>query len=183
MKCAGLLLSRCSSYGRQPFSLPVIGTRPAVSVEPLLSDGSVDVFGQEFDMALRFGPVTDSSLRVRSLGPKRRLVCAAPGYVAEHGAPVNPDDLTAHNGLVMRLGSSLDNGWRFGAETTRQIVTVRGNRVANDGALVRQWCLAGLGIMLKWELDVAADVHDGRLVQLLAEHAPPPAMISTSRSG
>jgi DNA-binding transcriptional LysR family regulator len=170
-------ISAPSDLGRTVVSAEInrfLAANPAISVELLLSDGYVDVVGQGFDIALRFGPVTDSSLRVRSLGPKRRLVCAAPSYLAEHGAPTAPDDLAAHNCLVMRFGSSLDNVWRFGADRTGQMVTVRGNRVANDGALVRQWCLAGLGIMLKSELDVAADFQAGRLVQLLADHAPPP---------
>ena len=51
---------------------------PAISVELLLSDGFVDIVGQGVDIAVRFGVITDSSLRVRSLGQKRRVVCAAP---------------------------------------------------------------------------------------------------------
>ena len=69
---------------------------------------------------------------------------------------------------------NLDNVWRFGSGETQQIVTVRGDRVANDGALVRQWCLAGHGIVLKSELDVGADIRAGNLVELLANHAQPP---------
>jgi len=63
--------------------------------------------------------------------------------------------------------------WRFGPDTKPQFVTVRGDRVANDGALVRQWCLAGHGIMLKSELDVVPDIRAGRLLELLADHAQP----------
>jgi DNA-binding transcriptional LysR family regulator len=170
-------ISAPSDLGRTVVSAEInhfLAANPAIAIELLLSDGYVDVVGQGFDIALRFGPVTDSSLRVRPLGSQRRLVCAAPSYLDARGAPGRPDDLKDHNCLVMRFGSSLDNVWRFGTQATQQIVTVRGNRVANDGALVRQWCLAGLGIMLKSELDVAADIRAGRLVPLLAEHAPPP---------
>ena len=60
-------------------------------------------------------------------------------------------------------------------KTSEQIITVRGDRVANDGALVWQWCLAGHGIMLKSELDVAPDIRRGSLVELLPDHASPPA--------
>ncbi len=59
-------------------------------------------------------------------------------------------------------------------EATQQVITVRGNRVANDGALVRQWGVAGLGLVLKSELDVALDIRTGRLVEILANNAPPP---------
>jgi DNA-binding transcriptional LysR family regulator len=170
-------ISAPSDIGRSVVSAEIgrfLSQHPAISVELLLSDGYVDIVGQGFDLALRFGPATDSSLRVRSLGRKRRLVCAAPGYLARHGTPKKPVDLKSHNCLVMRFGTNLDNVWRFGPGTMQQIVTVRGDRVANDGALVRQWCLAGHGIMLKSELDVGPDIRAGNLLELLADYAPPP---------
>ncbi|WP_424973140.1 LysR family transcriptional regulator [Dinoroseobacter sp. S76] len=147
---------------------------PAVSIELSLSDGYVDLVGQGFDLAVRFGKVTDSTLRVRSLGRFQRLVCAAPAYLARHGAPSSPEDLRDHNCLVMRFGDNLDNAWEFGTGPKRQRVLVRGNRVVNDGWLIRSWALAGDGIILKSELDVAEDIHAGALVSLLAAHLPPP---------
>lgn len=146
---------------------------PAISVELSLSDGYVDIVGQGFDLAIRYGTVTDSSLRVRSLGSIRRIVCAAPAYLDRHGTPRTPDDLTQHACLVMRFGVTLDNVWRFGSGASAREVTVRGNKIVNDGYLVRQWALAGQGIILKSELDVAQDLADGRLVALLEEYAAP----------
>lgn len=145
----------------------------SISVELMLSDGYIDIVGQGFDIAVRFGAVTDSSLRIRSLGSKRRLVCAAPAYIEKHGAPRTPADLKDHNCLVMRFGINLDNVWRFGSDSVKHSVVVRGDRVANDSALVRQWALDGHGVMYRSELDVGADIKSGRLVELLADHAPP----------
>lgn len=170
-------ISAPSDIGRTVVSTEInrfLSEHPTITVELMLSDGYVDIVGEGFDIALRFGPVTDSSLRVRSLGRKRRVVCAAPTYLENHGTPKKPVDLKDHNCLVMRFGAHLDNVWRFGPTTMQQIVTVRGDRVANDGALVRQWCLAGHGIILKSELDVGPDIRAGNLVELLADHAPPP---------
>jgi len=151
-----------------------LSKHPAIYFELQLSDGYVDIVGEGFDIALRFGPINDSSLRVRGLGQKRRVVCAAPSYVKKNGTPKIPVDLKDHNCLVMRFGAHLDNVWRFGPQSMQQIVTVRGDRIANDGALVRQWCLAGHGIVLKSELDVGQDLRAGNLVELLADHAQPP---------
>ena len=170
-------ISAPSDFGRTVIAEEInrfLATHPAISVELLLSDGFVDIIGDGIDIAFRFGTISDSSLRIRSLGGKRRLVCAAPSYIEKHGVPGKPVDLKEHNCLVMRFGSTLDNVWRFGPTKTRQIVTVRGDRVANDGALVRQWCLAGHGIILKSELDVSSDIQNGKLVALLADFAPPP---------
>lgn len=147
---------------------------PEISIELLLSDGYVDLVGQGFDLALRFGAVTDSTLRTRNLGHFRRIVCAAPSYIAAHGAPKTPAELTQHNCLIMRFGSTLDNVWRFEAGKKPQSVTVRGNKTVNDGSLVRQWALEGHGIILKSELDVAPDLQAGRLVALLEDFASPP---------
>lgn len=173
-------VSAPSDIGRTVVSAEIsrfLSEHPAISVELLLTDGYVDIVGQGFDIAVRFGAVTDSSLRVRSLGLRRRVVCAAPSYLAKHGAPKKPIDLKNHNCLVMRFGSNLDNVWRLGPNTMQQIVTVRGDRVANDGALVRQWCLDGCGIILKSELDVGPDIRAGRLVELLADYAPSPTPV------
>lgn len=157
---------------------PVISSfteeNPAVSVELSLSDGYIDLVGQGFDLAVRFGRVEDSSLRIRSLGRFQRLVCAAPSYLAKNGTPQAPEDLSSHNCLVMRFGATLDNAWVFGAGSHRQRVTVRGSHIANDGWLIRSWALAGQGIILKSELDVREDIGAGKLVPLLEHHLPPP---------
>lgn len=153
---------------------------PAISIELLLSDGYLDVVGQGIDIALRFGAITDSSLRVRTLSKKQRIVCASPAYLEKHGTPNKPEDLKTHNCLVMRFGENLDNSWRFREEINGQegaasrIVIVRGDRVTNDGELARQWCLKGFGITLKSELDVSPDIEAGRLVRVLSEYTPPP---------
>lgn len=171
-------ISAPSDLGRELVSSVVsdfLSEHLAISAELLLSDGYVDIVGQGFDLALRFGVITDSTLRVRTLGHVRRLVCASPEYVSTHGKPITPSDLKSHNCLIMRFGNSLDNVWRFGEASNKQIVTVRGNRISDDGALVRQWALAGHGIVLKSELDVARDIQSGRLVELLAAHSAPAA--------
>ncbi|MEM8980918.1 MAG: LysR family transcriptional regulator [Pseudomonadota bacterium] len=147
---------------------------PAVSFELSLSDGYVDLVGQGFDLAVRFGNVTDSTLRVRSFGSFQRLVCAAPRYLEQHGTPRSPEDLRHHNCLVMRFGPTLNNVWEFGSGPKRQRVMVRGNRVVNDGWLIRSWALAGHGIILKSELDVAQDIASGALVPLLVKDLPSP---------
>lgn len=147
---------------------------PAISIELLLSDGYVDIVGQGFDLALRFGTVTDSTLRTRNLGHFRRIVCAAPAYIAQHGMPQTPADLVQHNCLIMRFGTTLDNIWSFGTDKKPQTVTVRGNKTVNDGSLVRQWALEGHGVILKSELDVAPDLTSGKLIALLESFTAPP---------
>ena len=151
-----------------------LAEHPSISIDLHLSDGYVDIVGMGIDLAVRFGPISDSTLRVKQLPSRRRVLCAAPTYLERHGAPKTPADLKDHNCLVMRFGQNIDNVWRFGATAAKQIVTVRGNLIANDGALVRRWGLEGRGILLKSEFDVGGDIRTGRLIELLPDHASPP---------
>ncbi len=147
---------------------------PAISIELSLSDGYVDLVGEGYDLAIRFGIISDSSLRIRDLGSFQRLVCAAPSYLERRGEPRSPEELTKHNCMVMRFGGTLDNVWRFGSNSDPVQVSVRGNCIVNDGSLIRAWALAGHGIVLKSELDVGDDIRSGRLVSLLSDYLPPP---------
>ncbi|MEP3046540.1 MAG: LysR family transcriptional regulator [Roseibium sp.] len=147
---------------------------PAINVELHLSDGYVDLVGQGFDLAIRFGNILDSTLRIRTLLQVRRIVCATPDYLEKHGTPKTPVDLKTHNCLLMRFGQTLDNIWKFGPDAMKQIVTVSGNRISNDGAIVRQWCMDGYGIAMKSELDVGPALKNGKLKEVLAGYAPSP---------
>ena len=174
---SGLIrISTPSDPGRTVVSEAINGfldQHPGVRIELILSDGYVDIVGEGVDLALRFGPTDDSTLRVKGLGASRQVLCAAPAYIDTHGAPTVPADLKKHNCLVRRYGHKLDNIWRFNRDAAKQIVTVSGDRVANDGALVRQWGLKGYGVIQKLELDVGADIQAGRLVELLPDYTLP----------
>lgn len=152
----------------------LLSEHPALSIELLLSDGFVDIVGEGIDIALRFGATADSTLRIRHLADVRRVVCASPDYLLKHPAPQTPADLKNHNCLVMRFGPIPDNQWRFGTRMKEQAIVVSGNRISNDGELVRRWAVAGHGIALKSELDVSSALKNGTLVELLPNHAPPP---------
>ena len=142
---------------------------PAIRVELLLSDGYLNVVEEGIDIAVRFGNLEDSTLRIRKLGAHPRFVCAAPRYVESHGAPTRPQHLEEHNCIVMRFGANLDNIWRFRDGRKRVDMTVRGDRITNDSALAREWAIAGHGIVSKSELDVRDDLEAGRLVRLLED--------------
>ena len=154
-----------------------IAEHPDVRIDLTLSDGNVDLVGQGIDFALRYGVLPDSSLRVRKLRYNRRLLCAAPSYLKLIGQPFHPEDLSAHNCLIMRFGHIVDRDWGFMVDGQRQVYRVYGNRVANDGGLIRQWCLNGHGLALKSEWDIEADLASGALVSVLDAYAPEPSAL------
>ena len=71
----------------------------------------------------------------------------------------------------MRFGAGIDREWPFLVDNKQQIITVTGNRTANDGSLVRQWCLQGHGIAYKSYWDVKDDLAEGRLMALLPDYS------------
>jgi DNA-binding transcriptional LysR family regulator len=146
-----------------------LAQHPEVAIDLNLTDGYVDLVGQGQDFAIRYGELADSTLRVKRLVESRRIVCAFPAYLETRGTPQHPDDLIHHECLVMRYGLTTDRDWPFRIDGKERRVLVRGHRIANDGELVRVWCRNGFGIARKSRLDVAADLREGALVELLQD--------------
>lgn len=140
---------------------------PEVSFRLQFSDRLADVYRQPVDLAIRYGQQPDSGLVALPLhAANRRVLCAAPGYLAKHGAPHTPDDLVHHNCLCFRLGDDLHDQWRFTRDGRETRIAVTGNRLCDDGDAVRRWAVAGHGIAYKSGLDIASDLAAGRLVRL-----------------
>ena len=125
-------LSAPADLGRErvvPVVDAFLAEHPGVTVDLHLGDGYVDVVGQGLDFAIRRGcSPTVRCAAVRS-ARARRVVCASPAYLAAHGTPRHPDDLAAHDCIVMRFGQDLYAEWPFSIEGEPRRVTVRGRRV------------------------------------------------------
>jgi DNA-binding transcriptional LysR family regulator len=146
---------------------------PEVRLELNLEDRNVDLVAEGFDLGIRFGRAPDSALKSRQLGHITRQIFAAPSYIARHGRPRAPQDLAQHNCLNFRYMSWL-NAWpmRETKNGTEREFPVSGNFVADNGELLYQMALEGVGIMRLADFMVADDVAAGRLVLLLEEFNP-----------
>jgi DNA-binding transcriptional LysR family regulator len=149
-----------------------LAEHPEVTIDLNLTDGFVDLVGQGQDLAVRYGELADSTLRVRRLGKNRRVICASPAYLRSRGSPQHPDDLTQHECILMRFGPTIDREWPFLIDGEERRIAVAGHRLANDGGLVRDWCRNGYGLARKSLWDVAADLKAGNLVELLGSFSP-----------
>ncbi|MDI1296278.1 MAG: LysR substrate-binding domain-containing protein [bacterium] len=144
---------------------------PAVIVDLALSDAIVDLVEERADIAIRIGPLRDTSLRAKKLGHSRMALVASPDYLARRGTPVTPDDLDAHDCLRFSFRRSVDS-WPF--RVGEQVVqrAVQGRFFGNSGDVVRQMAVAGGGIARHGRFHVAADLRAGRLVEVLADYNP-----------
>jgi DNA-binding transcriptional LysR family regulator len=154
---------------------PVIGEflqrYPEMKLELSISDTLVDLLEEGADMAVRTGVPRDSSLIARHICDTERVICAAPSYLARHGAPRTPDDLVHHNCLYITTQPTLRR-WPFNdpaaADGTRTI-EVSGNASANNAETVLRLGLEGVGIVRLGELVVGDPIRSGKLVPLLTD--------------
>lgn len=149
---------------------------PDLTLTLFFGDNMSDLINQNLHLALRYGQLEDSNLKRRQLAMTHRVAIASPDYLAKNGIPKHPNELNRHKILILNRGGEPWNKWRFSHKGENYETHVRGNKSSNDGAVIRDWALAGEGIAYKSWLDVAMDVHQGRLVLLfpdqLAEKIP-----------
>ncbi|WP_085657007.1 LysR family transcriptional regulator [Pseudomonas sp. B11(2017)] len=165
-----LQLAAPSDFGRNvllPWLDDFKREHPHIQLQLLLNDRHADLFRETVDVALRFGVPSDSTLVALPILPEhRRVACASPAYVARHGSPQHPGELSGHSALLYLRNGRPYNTWRFGRGDETLEVEVHGDYLSDDGEVARRWALAGHGIVYKAWLDVAEDVRAGRLVTL-----------------
>ena len=143
--------------------------QPHVSVNLTLDDRTVDIVSEGYDMAIRIGRLSESSLIARKLAPVKLVVCAAPGYFRERGTPTSPEDLKSHECLAYAYYSENDR-WRFKAKDgTQHEVRIKGRFSANNGDALVAAASAGLGIVISPTFIVAEALRRGQLVEILAD--------------
>ena len=139
---------------------------PLVSVELGLNDRLVDLAEEGWDLAIRIGTLSDSSLIARRIAPCRTVVCAAPSYFKARGVPRNVASLAQHNCLGYTLSNIAGvDRWTFGAKNN-VVVKVTGNLRANNGDALRAAAIAGQGIIYQPAFVVADELQSGELVTL-----------------
>jgi len=139
---------------------------PLVQFELLPTDRVIDMVEEGIDVALRIGRLADTSFMARKIGEDKRLICAAPSYLARHGTPQRPEDLRRHNCIVSRDHAYL-NRWSFKVDDQVVEIDVRGRVAVSEGEAQMQLALQGVGIVRLTGLTLAQAIRDGTLVPLL----------------
>jgi len=165
-------LTAINDFGRAQLSSLIdsfLTLHPNVRFDLSLGDEVVDLIDGGYDLGLRTGPLSDSRLQARLILRADRSICAAPTYWATHGKPARPEDLEQHNCLVLSRRGDPQSVWYFREGAASLSVRVAGDRMANDGGLLRRWAIRGAGVVLKTDYDIAADLKAGRLETVLDE--------------
>ena len=150
---------------------------PEMRFDVELSDRATDLVDEGFDAAVRIGAIGSQNLVARKIGETRRVCCASPSYLAQHGEPKTPEELGAHACMTYEY-AAVRNVWPFRDPDGRdRSVKVTGPVHANYGRFLSALGVAGTALVLEPDFVVKADVRAGRLVPILRRFEPPPGNI------
>ena len=170
----------CASFGfGRTHIAPVVAdfakANPDVRVDLTLTDRPVSIIEEGFDVGIHLGVPHDSRLRARKLLANDRILCASPAYLETHGRPLLPSDLARHRLIEIAEDENTVGRWTLTHRKTKKVVNLATVPVlrSNSGSAALDWCLAGLGIVLRSRWHAAAPLADGRLEEVLPDwHMP-----------
>jgi DNA-binding transcriptional LysR family regulator len=140
---------------------------PEVELEVSLIDRVVDLVEEGFDLGIRISRTGSTTHIARKLAVSRNIVCAAPGYLRQHGRPKSPADLAQHACIGYTFSATGDDWHLFDAHGLEHVVKVPSVMRANNGDTARAAALAGVGVIWQPSFLVGDDLRAGRLVPLL----------------
>jgi len=168
----GLLRITASSgfvYGHLDHAIAAYLQRfPRVEIDLMASERMVDLVDEGIDLAIRIANKLPQGLIARRLAPIQLAVCASPAYCEAHGIPQSPEELTEHNCLFFS-SSTYRNKWSFSRDGEEQTVQVKGNFHINNGNVLVNAALEGMGIIYEPVFLVYEAIKQKRLVQILKD--------------
>ncbi|MCF8178447.1 MAG: LysR family transcriptional regulator [Sulfuritalea sp.] len=157
---------------------------PAVELDITISDQPLGTMEEGIDLAIRIGPLDESSMVARRICNMQRVICAAPEYLERNGTPRTPDDLQQHNCLWITRLPALRR-WPFDTDDGIRVVHVGGNVSANNAETVLQLAVSGVGITRLTDVIVGDALRSGKLMPILVDwhHVEPVTLYATYPSG
>ncbi|MER9668298.1 LysR family transcriptional regulator [Mesorhizobium sp. M0203] len=167
-----LRLALPGSFGRMwigPLLPQFLAEFPDVRIEAEFSNRFVDLVAENFDVAVRLGALQDSRLVARKVATRRRLLCAAPSYLARRGTPTEPEALLEHSCLGFS-GFQTFPVWEMTDSSGRRVsIEVSGPLVTDDAEVLVEAAVQGVGLMMSTDWLVGRELADGRLVPVLED--------------
>lgn len=153
-----------------PLLAAFAASHPALEAHLVLSDAGLEVGQDGLDVALRVDRPDDPAVIARRIATTRRLVCAAPSYLAARGMPEQPADLAGHDCLRLARRHRLHDLWRFYGASGVEDIKVGGHLSSGSGDVLHGWALDGRGLSFEAFWDIAEDLAAGRLVECLGAY-------------
>jgi len=143
-----------------------LGTYPEIEVQLDVMDRPVNLQEDGYDLALRTGALSDSSVIAKRLATDRHVVAASPAYLTRRGNPARAEDLSNHSCLVLGDRSM----WSFSKAGAESTVRIAGPLKSNNGELLCQAAVEGRGIIRASEMEILPELRSGQLVPVLMDY-------------
>jgi DNA-binding transcriptional LysR family regulator len=140
---------------------------PALRVELLIDDRRQALVAEGIDVAVRFGPLTDSTAVARKIGEWPLMLAAAPAYLARHGTPTTPAELASHSAII--AGPLAGKDWTLTGPNGEASVKLDGRLLISASEVAINAALAGLGVIAASRTSLIQDLESGALVRLLPD--------------
>ncbi|WP_299807557.1 LysR substrate-binding domain-containing protein [uncultured Shewanella sp.] len=162
---------------------------PQLDIELELSDNPNWSSHHKWDIIIYIGALNDSSLKMITLASNQRFICASPAYLQQMGEPEEPQDLLNHRCIALRENNEDVTLWPFTklspeklphdklASEKLEMVRITPTLASNEGRVIKDWAMAGLGVIMRSEWDVQPQLNSGELVRILADYSLPNANI------
>ncbi len=158
-----------SRYHIVPYFDEFLTKYPNLKLDIALTENPINIINEGYDLQVRIQIPEEEGLEVAKLMDNHKIVCASPDYIAKHGKPKTPDDLLNHNCLVF----GENNVWKFKDKNTHKIYelkNVSGNIKCDNGEIIKELTLEGLGITLKSSRDADNEIKEKKLIILLKDY-------------
>lgn len=149
-----------------PVLPPFLEQHPKLKLDLVLTDSMQDLIDEAIDVAIRFGPLGDSTMVARKIGTTKRMVVAAPSYLERAGYPKQPTDLLEHR-IILGPSSVGKAGWSFEKDGKVQSVRVESQLMISVNESTASAAVAGLGVISTAYWSCKTEIENGSLVQLL----------------
>lgn len=144
---------------------------PELQLDIEFDDRHVNLHEERYDAAIRIGELPDSSLVAKTVTPNRHIICASPGYLAEHGTPQTPQELSRHFAMLY-VNREPHGMWTLPVNNTLESFRVRCRMRTNNGHQLMEGAKAGMGLAILPTFLAAPAIVAGELKEVLAPYAP-----------
>ncbi|WP_071797705.1 LysR family transcriptional regulator [Natronohydrobacter thiooxidans] len=151
---------------------------PEIRLNLRLSDRRVDILEDQIDMAFVLGDLPESSLKQRKILDAPRMLAASPDYLARRGVPLLPEELKAHDCLLLRYPRSPEYSWTLQTTDGTLRLDLTGPLDCDEAGVLVDWALSGAGIVNRPRFELAPHLAAGRLVEVLPQTPPLPAILA-----
>ena len=165
-------------FGRMhvaPILFDFLAQHPRVAARTLFVDRIADLIDEGLDVAVRIAPLPDSTLHAVQVGTVHRVVCASPAFLAAHGEPRTPAELTRFGAIAFSIGGEAPEPWTFGGG---EVVRPRSQLLVNSNDVAIAGAVAGHGLARVLSYQIAPLLRSGALRRVLQEFEPPSVPVS-----